>query len=102
NTHALRAHFGLSDSLSFLQAEDVIRARNVTGVQTCALPIYIPRPRLCYPRPSGGTLAAHLLPVLRETRYRHRPDLLRQSGPQGRSEERRVGKEWRWRVWGSV
>src|SRR5699024_11548575 len=27
-------------SISFFQAEDGIRDRNVTGVQTCALPIY--------------------------------------------------------------
>src|SRR5699024_11465703 len=29
-------------SLFFFQAEDGIRDRNVTGVQTCALPIYRP------------------------------------------------------------
>src|SRR5438067_5719510 len=29
----------------FFQAEDGIRDRNVTGVQTCALPIYDPRSR---------------------------------------------------------
>src|SRR5699024_12126867 len=29
-------------SSSFVQAEDGIRDRNVTGVQTCALPIYRP------------------------------------------------------------
>src|SRR5207249_8369915 len=28
----------------FFQAEDGIRDRNVTGVQTCALPIYLGRP----------------------------------------------------------
>src|SRR5699024_8709508 len=30
----------------FFQAEDGIRVRNVTGVQTCALPICIPEPEL--------------------------------------------------------
>src|SRR5207249_8246203 len=36
----------------FFQAEDGIRDRNVTGVQTCALPIY----RLCAGwNPAGGT-----------------------------------------------
>src|SRR5699024_11427678 len=30
----------------FFQAEDGIRVRNVTGVQTCALPISTPAPRL--------------------------------------------------------
>src|SRR5699024_11361402 len=30
-------------SVFFFQAEDGIRDRNVTGVQTCALPIYYPQ-----------------------------------------------------------
>src|SRR5437868_14997311 len=30
----------------FFQAEDGIRGRNVTGVQTCALPILVPAPEL--------------------------------------------------------
>src|SRR5699024_11460966 len=33
----------LSRSYFFFRAEDAIRYRNVTGVQTCALPIYIVR-----------------------------------------------------------
>src|SRR5699024_11814241 len=40
----------------FFQAEDGIRARNVTGVQTCALPISVYRPVLSHvnlPRPDG-------------------------------------------------
>src|SRR5437868_2357548 len=60
----------------FFQAEDGIRGRNVTGVQTCALPIYI---RHLEQRP---------------------PAELLESGRrifQCRSEERRVGKECRWR-----
>src|SRR5699024_11788983 len=32
--------------LCYLQAEDGIRARNVTGVQTCALPISLPSERV--------------------------------------------------------
>src|SRR5437868_12384844 len=59
----------------FFQAEDGIRDRNVTGVQTCALPIYSHRP---------GT------PTLQE--------LVRVGVGGGileRSEERRVGKECR-------
>src|SRR5699024_11705305 len=31
-----------STAILFFQAEDGIRGRNVTGVQTCALPIFIP------------------------------------------------------------
>src|SRR2546429_4433487 len=69
--------------LFFFQAEDGIRDVAVTGVQTCALPIYAPgegepneRPQLPMDRPlhqaPGGS------PV-----------------PPRRSEERRVGKECR-------
>src|SRR6266513_3572672 len=41
----------------FFQAEDGIRDRNVTGVQTCALPISLRdavegRPRLTFPEPT--------------------------------------------------
>src|SRR6266540_5499947 len=37
----------------FFQAEDGIRDRDVTGVQTCALPILARRPR-SHPPPRGG------------------------------------------------
>src|SRR5699024_11818806 len=38
----------------FFQAEDGIRDRNVTGVQTCALPIYeMSRPSNCVNRPKN-------------------------------------------------
>src|SRR6266496_4979779 len=60
----------------FFQAEDGIRLLYVTGVQTCALPIFR----------SGAALARHL------------GGLQLEGGPQerdGRSEERRVGKECR-------
>src|SRR6266581_8634445 len=62
----------------FFQAEDGIRAGRVTGVQTCALPIFCPkvvgnrRARACASRLNSPTVA------------RGR-----------RSEERRVGKECR-------
>src|SRR5690606_39511455 len=61
----------------FFQAEDGIRVFHVTGVQTCALPIL-----------ELGQLAraAH---ALRGARAR------KLSRGSGRSEERRVGKEWR-------
>src|SRR5699024_9264423 len=35
--------YGISARYLFFQAEDGIRDRNVTGVQTCALPIYLER-----------------------------------------------------------
>src|SRR5207245_7614467 len=41
-----------SSSIFFVQAEDGIRDATVTGVQTCALPIYARRPR-------GGGHARH-------------------------------------------
>src|SRR5699024_11835246 len=78
--------------LFFFQAEDGIRDRNVTGVQTCALPI-------CEVRNARGRAVksqTHLTTVdgLRIVRTR---------GGQGvthdRSEERRVGKECRSRGW---
>src|SRR6266704_6960787 len=70
----------------FFQAEDGIRDRNVTGVQTCALPIW--------PILAASTSAFSILPstgtVTRIPGVR--------SG-MARSEERRVGKEcrsWWW------
>src|SRR5205823_11795259 len=76
----------------FFQAEDGIRDKLVTGVQTCALPIL-------------------RIAVVEELRSRRRPHaataqlfararLARRSaigvaGGEERSEERRVGKEWR-------
>src|SRR5256885_9359123 len=38
----------------FFQAEDGIRDYKVTGVQTCALPIWAERPGLHHRRPVGG------------------------------------------------
>src|SRR5207248_4301424 len=78
----------------FFQAEDGIRDRTVTGVQTCALPIcclfchgelYRTRPAPAHLTAfyltvsAGGALGGLLVAVV------------------ARSEERRVGKECRWR-----
>src|SRR5437867_5445464 len=69
----------------FFQAEDGIRDRTVTGVQTCALPIYFPpiTPNAEFACAFGELgKAAHALVA------------------GSRSEERRVGKEcrsWWWR-----
>src|SRR5438128_12170923 len=63
----------------FFQAEDGIRDATVTGVQTCALPI-----------------SAYPICVANRIRWASPPERL----PEGRlrrSEERRVGKEWRTR-----
>src|SRR5690606_40554195 len=82
----------------FFQAEDGIRAFHVTGVQTCALPIW-----------SFGPLTGSRQPRRpccgKAGRVRHCADPpprpgnanLQQTFPQRRSEERRVGKECRYR-----
>src|SRR5437867_6461490 len=84
----------------FFQAEDGIRDRTVTGVQTCALPIsqtstMAPEQLL---RSRSRTARSSRLPIARlavsgrltRTTLRH---------GLARSEERRVGKERRCRVW---
>src|SRR5207249_5266361 len=69
----------------FFQAEDGIRDRNVTGVQTCALPICTT---------SCGFQIAQRIENRTKSYY-----LLSYCSPSRaathRSEERRVGKEWR-------
>src|SRR5699024_11742777 len=97
----------------FFQAEDGIRDRNVTGVQTCALPIS----GSCWAcsagvvSPGGWRHAASPRRRGRHERdrsagsgaaggHRRRPRCRRALGRE-RSEERRVGREWRaWRVEG--
>src|SRR2546429_3652878 len=87
----------------FFQAEDGIRDVAVTGVQTCALPIYhLPladdrqhrQPRLNHRQPGVNDRQPE-----RDHRQPHRqprPDHPRLNRPDlGRSEERRVGKECR-------
>src|SRR5207249_9208008 len=88
----------------FFQAEDGIRDRNVTGVQTCALPIY----------PLVGTTVSNGIVSIRisarfdsmerakkeleatEAQCRERLcDVIFGQDDQTRSEERRVGKECR-------
>src|SRR5699024_11908381 len=85
----------------FFQAEDGIRDRNVTGVQTCALPICRPGPD--FPlwlsarwQIRSGSAAGCRKPL--RPRIRKAP-MNRARGFAAkwrrRSEERRVGKEWR-------
>src|SRR5437667_769236 len=67
----------------FFQAEDGIRDRDVTGVQTCALPISRPQAALDHARDRDVEPRCGLVtPVGRAVRNQ-------------RSEERRVGKECR-------
>src|SRR5438094_8932697 len=78
----------------FFQAEDGIRDRTVTGVQTCALPIWFLRSiddqmveGAQKPKPTERYLENALNDFL-------------DGKPIRRSEERRVGKEWRSRCAG--
>src|SRR5207249_7886420 len=98
----------------FFQAEDGIRDRNVTGVQTCALPISIAE---LTRRGEPSLLFLHDQTVTGRTRRPATDDYLRalvaaqqvSSGSiflvphamtdRARSEERRVGKECRARGW---
>src|SRR3712207_6955044 len=83
----------------FFQAEDGIRDIGVTGVQTCALPIYDPLDAILTPlqMPAVVYIAFHLavemdLPI-RMPGYRY--STLYTVLVMTRSEERRVGKECR-------
>src|SRR5687767_15962714 len=77
----------------FFQAEDGIRDKLVTGVQTCALPIFrVPVRPASHPvgRPPRSVIGAHRRP------HGPRPSRsVSQGGHTMRSEERRVGKECR-------
>src|SRR5439155_18457963 len=98
-------------SYFFFQAEDGIRGGHVTGVQTCALPIYEQRLAPAREVRDVGREADHagLEPGDgRESQRVHRsqildlrarPDGLLEQPLHGRSEERRVGKECRCGWW---
>src|SRR5437667_6075660 len=88
----------------FFQAEDGIRDRDVTGVQTCALPISRPRSEAAGQTRGRDGLArgpAEGLPLddrdgcRHGLRHRPRADEGACPEPCRRSEERRVGKECR-------
>src|SRR5690349_21897559 len=76
----------------FFQAEDGIRGLYVTGVQTCALPIYLDRVNRVYK--TAGYIPWIFNYALICCRFKKRIVV------PGRSEERRVGKEcrsrWSW------
>src|SRR5207245_7572039 len=94
------------------QAEDGIRDATVTGVQTCALPISINVSRASWRRWPTGSRSTYCSRSERARRLRRAPRwrarwrccgaerLLRPKNEEeamsaDRSEERRVGKEWR-------
>src|SRR5207249_6446091 len=77
---------GFQNACSFIQAEDGIRDRNVTGVQTCALPIFMKLDK-------DGAAKEVLLRPATKMGACAKEALLK------RSEERRVGKGCRFRWW---
>src|SRR5690606_39305547 len=98
--------------LFFFQAEDGIRDFHVTGVQTCALPIFKP---VAETGGRGQSVAhgmgelATALSAISDSRFEHDGVVLEHNLTEvdtlsvgqvrvARSEERRVGKEWRWRA----
>src|SRR5438046_10698156 len=76
----------------FFQAEDGIRDWSVTGVQTCALPIY-PLAPVRVQRRSRSVRLHH------GTGWVVNRHGVENNAPRRRSEERRVGKECRSRWW---
>src|SRR5437762_5859555 len=94
----------------FFQAEDGIRDTSVTGVQTCALPIsrkirnQTADPTSMQCRVGSRMFCRYkLLPKMKDFSCGHCGRTycgFPAAGGEGRSEERRVGKEWRW-GWGS-
>src|SRR5207248_4216434 len=88
----------------FFQAEDGIRDRTVTGVQTCALPILLNVDPAATTGPRSVTLTTNAEVVTLASGFTvtaATPSLVSVSPNSGqqRSEERRVGKEGRSR-WG--
>src|SRR5687767_15390721 len=85
----------------FFQAEDGIRDKLVTGVQTCALPIYL-LTNAVQAMEEGGTLRVSAIPAhgsvrveVADTGTGIAPENLQLIFDPLRSEERRVGKECR-------
>src|SRR5699024_12091110 len=91
----------------FFQAEDGIRDRNVTGVQTCALPIYQFSSESVGDNSSmsGKVSAMNFTPGKSEDTIGSPEARASKTTPgkpsKVRSEERRVGKECRSRGWPS-
>src|SRR5262249_59324760 len=85
--------WGVALLVFFFQAEDGIRDWSVTGVQTCALPIFErPEDRLAVA--DDHRAAANAVRDIRPRRRERQHDAHLRAD--GRSEERRVGKEWRY------
>src|SRR5690348_18195403 len=90
----------------FFQAEDGIRDGRVTGVQTCALPIFLfntlntVSSLIRMDPDTARGVVLKLSNILRRLLRRHETFVpLREELQFIRSEERRVGKEGRYRRW---
>src|SRR5437868_14259382 len=83
----------------FFQAEDGIRDRNVTGVQTCALPICIGKVIKGGRRGWGEVHFAQRYDQGAACEGGENREFGFRGGAGCRSEERRVGKGWRVRGW---
>src|SRR5205823_7661539 len=83
----------------FFQAEDGIRDKLVTGVQTCALPIWPPAMGRRQAHRHGSTLPQPPVQAWVATLMRPCSTVTRTVPSRSRSEERRVGKECRSRWW---
>src|SRR5438874_13146625 len=84
--------------LFFFQAEDGIRDLYVTGVQTCALPISLVL--ACDPLHHPATTQRHVDFTIDHPRLIQAIELcINNRAATNRSEERRVGKECRYRWW---
>src|SRR5699024_11750994 len=84
--------------LFFFQAEDGIRDRNVTGVQTCALPIFtrtVYGAKMAARNPPANTDGNSMRLTLTPAAVMAKKEMM----PASETEERRVGKECRdrWR-----
>src|SRR5699024_11952712 len=87
----------------FFQAANGIRSRNVTGVQTCALPIYVELLVQVLPRPRHQDVRSRIVddglcfepnPLLLEEVFEVVLQGMSGTRLATRSEERRVGREW--------
>src|SRR5699024_11540945 len=90
-TGASRKSCYLFLSVFFFQAEDGIRARNVTGVQTCALPILT---GVLITAEADGTVRLAVFDYEVSSRTQISAEV-EAAGTFLRSEERRVGREER-------
>src|SRR5437764_10687812 len=94
-----RSHcnYNCSPFFFFFQAEDGIRDTSVTGVQTCALPIFAISSLLQDGKPDD--LVGYMIRLECAERIAEVVDFSPKTMLASRSEERRVGKECRSRWW---